>query len=128
MKKLKKIFLWSLVFLLLLTGFDQLLLRAPMDAPGLREIQTFYQDFRGRLFSLVTGSSAPTIDKIIEQADLPVTAPAKAPAAAVVAPTAKSEGASPRYLYVDKDGALQFAESLDEVPTKFRASAQQLKN
>lgn len=116
MKKLRKFFLWSLVFLLLLTGFDQLLLRTPMDAPVLREIQTFYQDFRGRLFALAGAPSEPTIDTLIEQADQPVAAPASQRATT-----------SPRYFYADENGALQFVESLDEVPTKFRYTAQELK-
>jgi hypothetical protein len=40
-------------------------------------------------------------------------------------PAAKTQ-APQRYLYVDDSGALQFADSLEQVPPKYRRSAQPL--
>ncbi|RME35456.1 MAG: hypothetical protein D6794_09550 [Deltaproteobacteria bacterium] len=116
MKKLRRFLLWSLVFLVLLAACDQVLVRLPAGDGALAVVQQFYVDFRRRLFGLVTGEAPRSIEQVIEKAAQP-SGPAKGAAAS---------SAGPRYLYVDGDGNLQFAESLQEIPAAFRSSAQKL--
>ena len=116
MKKMTGFLVWSLVFLLVLLAADQLLVHVKLEGKGLTAVQTFYLDFRSRLFALVDGQPAPSVESLIKQAETPPTKPAGPPAAEK----------SPRYLYVDRDGELHFAESLQEVPAEFRQEAQAL--
>jgi hypothetical protein len=115
MLKILKYFLWVVVILSLVLGFDQLMLKLPLHSPGLKQTQQFYVDFRTRLFGLVktdTAVLAPTsIESVIEKT------------ATAVTPTPKKTN---RYLYVDSDGTLQFADSLQQVPKKYRQDAQLL--
>jgi hypothetical protein len=129
--------LWTLVFLLLLTGIDQLLVRMPVSAPAPLAVATFYRDLRARLLDLATGgaaASAPvkpvspapakpgpaaSVEGVIERhlaAPIPVPPVGRAPAGDAV----------PRYLYADDQGELHFAETLAEVPLPFRARARLL--
>ncbi|RMF44814.1 MAG: hypothetical protein D6751_08460 [Deltaproteobacteria bacterium] len=117
MKKLRRFLLWSLVFLVLLAACDQVLVRLPAGDGALAVVQQFYVDFRSRLFGVITGEAPRSIEQVIEKAAKPPAAPAKGPSAVP---------AGPRYLYVDADGNLQFAESLQEIPAAFRSSAQKL--
>ena len=116
MLKLVKYLLWILVLLALCLGLDQLLLRTPLDAPGLAQTQRFYVDFRQRLIRLFFAERAQqpgaSIEGLIEE-----TAPAES-----VQPGPPGN----RYLYVDDDGVLQFADSLQQVPARYRESAQPL--
>lgn len=116
MKRLKRFLLWTILFLALLVAADQLLVTVPLHAPGLNEIQQFYLDFRSRLFGLVEGQTPSSIDQVIERAAEP------APAAPAV-----GKPKPQRYLYVDDQGELQFADSLAEVPAAYRSKAQPLK-
>ncbi len=111
MLKLIKYFLWLVVILALSLGFDQLMLQLPLPAPGLKQTQEFYVDFRSRLIGLLNGSTAAPADPI----DAVISAKAR---------PAKTKQASHRYLYVDADGNLQFADSLQQVPARYRDSAQ----
>jgi len=116
MLKLLKLFAWLVFAVALLVGFDQLLVRVPLGIPGVSQAQTFYVDFRGRLLGLVGFDEvAEAPEKSIEQV---IEKTRNAPAA-----TSK---VSQRYLYVDESGALQFVDSLQQVPTKYRNSAQPL--
>ncbi len=143
---MKRFILWTMVFLALLLAADQLLIRMPSSAPALAVVQDFYRDFRGRLFGLVDGKAERSIEEVIERAESqrrpagkpgvstlpavkdaekisrPARKPAPAPAAKAAAPAPAGE--DPRYLYVDGNGDLQFAASLDEVPARFRKDAQ----
>ncbi|TYO96812.1 hypothetical protein EDC39_112100 [Geothermobacter ehrlichii] len=115
MKRVRRFLLWSLVFLALLAGFDQLVLRMPAAGGPLQVVQSFYRDFRARLFALVSSGAPKSIDQVIDRA----------------ADTAEQAPAGlarkgPRYLYVDDRGTLQFADSLDDIPQSFRSSAQKL--
>lgn len=113
MFKLLKMFFWLLLILVLLVGFDQFLVRVPLDAPGLSHAQTFYNDFRSRLIGLVSPdvSVLPTsIEQVIETSG------------AVSLPAPKAT----RYLYADDSGELQFVDSLEQVPVRFRKVAQPL--
>jgi len=114
MKRIAGILLWGSLFLAILLGMDQFFLRVPVDVPALKEIRAFYCDFRGRLFSLVGQEDRPSLESVIERNDVP--APAR---------PGRKESA-PRYLYVDRKGALQFADALEEIPSEYRKEAQPL--
>jgi len=114
MLKLLKYFLWITVILALTLGFDQLMVKLPLHTPGLKQTQQFYVDFRTRLIELFwgDGDSPPvSIDAVIEK----------------TATTSKrSTKKTSRYLYVDASGTLQFADSLQQVPSQYRQDAQPL--
>lgn len=114
MLKLFKYFLWLVVIAALMIGFDRLMVLVPLKAPGLSETQVFYTDFRSRLFNLF-GENQRTqqdkIEKVIEKS-------------AKLDPQTMKK--TTRYLYVDDNGALQFADSLQQVPFKYRHNAQPL--
>jgi hypothetical protein len=122
MNKLTKFLLWSVVFLALLLACDQLLLRVPMRQPALATIRSFYLDFRGRLLHLGEHRPPPTIDQLI---DREVQSPPPLPAAKRLAPAAKTAApaSGPRFLYVDGEGNLQFADRLEDIPRKYRKAA-----
>jgi len=114
MFKMTRWFLWGLFTLLLLTAIDQILLRVDLSVPGYMEVREFYVDFRSRLISL---SGQDPVAKTITANRQPETAlQTQQPA-----PPAQSQ---PRFLFVDGDGALQFADSLEEVPLQYRRDAQ----
>ena len=116
MLKFAKYLLWILVLLAIGLGLDQMLTRVPLTAPGLVQTQRFYIDFRQRLGHLFFAGSAPEVPATIEGL-IDRSTPEPAP------------GANPsgsRYLYVDGDGVLQFADSLQQVPVRYRDSAQPL--
>ncbi len=134
MKKLLSILLWTLVFLLLLAGLDQLLLRVPARHPAHVAVATFYRDLRSRVVELFgrepvpatvtpakTGSAkakepAGNIETLIEQRRV---LPPAAPSGAAGAPTL-------RYVYADEEGTIQFAETLAEIPAPYRDKARRL--
>lgn len=114
MLKLFKYFLWVVVIIALSVGFDQLMLKVPLHAPGLKQTQQFYVDFRTRLLGLFgtkTKSPPDVIEAVIKKATTRATPPTKK---------------SGRYLYVDGNGILQFADSLQQVPSQYRQEAQPL--
>ena len=113
MLKMIKRLCWILLVCALLIGGDQLLVRVPLETPGVTQLQDFYIDFRSRLLALA-GFETSQPDSI-EQL-LPTGEP----------PAGSSEGTASRYLYVDESGALQFADSLQEVPARYRSQAQPL--
>ncbi len=116
MLKIGKYFLWLVVILVVMVGLDQAFVRMPMAVPGLQQTQVFYVDFRSRLLGLVTGTATVTqppdsIDAVIESS---------------TSSPVKQATKSKRYLYVDDGGTLQFADSLEQVPAKYRQVAQPL--
>ncbi|MEA3543724.1 MAG: hypothetical protein U9R69_00725 [Thermodesulfobacteriota bacterium] len=114
MLRLLKYFLWIVVVLALTVGFDQLMVQLPLHAPGLKQTQQFYVDFRTRLAGLIKGDrnhQPVSIEAVIEKtATTPV----------------RSSKNKHRYLYVDASGTLQFADSLQQVPSQYRQDAQPL--
>ncbi|MCD6527114.1 MAG: hypothetical protein J7K75_09015 [Desulfuromonas sp.] len=115
MKKILSALVWSLCFIVLLVVCDQFLLRYPgKTTPLLNDFQRFYQDFRGRL--LGDSRSVTTIEKVISRQQKSTSKPDSIAANAL------------HYVYANKNGELNFAKSLDEVPAEFRRSAQPLKN
>jgi hypothetical protein len=116
MLKLLKLFAWLLFVVVALVAVDQFLVRVPVEVAGVTQAQKFYVDFRGRLLGLVGLDLAdPVPQKSIEQV---IEANQQAPA-----PETPDQQ---RYLYVDDSGALQFADSLQQVPEEYRQSAQPL--
>lgn len=113
MFKMTRWFIWGLFTLLLLTALDQVLLRVDLPVPGYAEVHEFYVDFRSRLIGL---TEQDPVAKTISTNRQPEPTQHQAPS-----PQAKKEQ---RYLYVDGDGGLQFADSLDEVPLQYRRDAQ----
>lgn len=115
--------LWSGVFLALLVALDQLLLRTASEAPGVRAVQSFYLDFRQRLQGLPRGKPAV-------RRPLPAAAPTQPPAAGTAKPAGVSPApptaSPPGYVYADEEGSLQFADTLQEVPSRYRGEARPL--
>jgi len=101
--------LWTGVFLLLVAAADHLLLRFSAKQPLFRDFQACYRDFRCRLVGGACRLPPRTVEAAIEQE-----------AGQVV------RAAVHTYLYVDGEGTLQFADSLEEVPPAYRAKAQPL--
>ncbi|MEA3362914.1 MAG: hypothetical protein U9Q61_06550 [Thermodesulfobacteriota bacterium] len=116
MLKLLKYFLWVVVILSLVIGFDQLMVKLPLHTPGVKQTQQFYVDFRSRLIKLFPGQheSDPPVDAI------------EAVIEKKTAPAVRSTKKTGRYLYVDSSGILQFADSFQQVPTQYRQDAQPL--
>ena len=113
MFKLLRMFFWLVLVLVVLAGLDQFLVRVPLDAPGLSHTQTFYNDFRSRLLGLAGVKAVPavtSIDEVIEASGS----------------VTKVGQKVRRYLYADESGGLQFVDSLEQVPARFRSVAQPL--
>lgn len=117
MNRTGKAIIWTFVFLLALLAVDQFLLRVEFSQPQLKVARSFYLDFRQRLVSLGRASGPKSVDAVIDAAELP---PASTP-------QRRSEG-GPRYLFVDEQGTLQFADSLEEIPPALRGKAQRLED
>jgi len=130
MRRLAVFLFWTIVFIALAVGTDQLLLRVEMPLPVLAEVRTFYVDFRGRLLQLreapPKGRPASRPAAPPSPAAAPVRPPQPPPATKKGAPASSAETPSPRYLYVDRGGELRFADSLEEVPAAYREEAQRL--
>lgn len=143
MIRIVSILFHSLLFLLLLLAIDQSFVHLPMTLPGLRQSQSFYLDLRSRLL----GMRAPVQQQVIRPArekqnsveqliDIEErSAAGPKPAAKALAEGAGRElrdaplnraGESPRYLYPDASGQLQFADHLEEIPEALRSKAQPL--
>ncbi len=113
MLKLLKLLFWVLVVGAALVASDQVLVRVPLETPGVSQLQDFYVDFRSRLLKVVgiEGGKPESIEELIE---------------ATAAAPEKQASPARRYLYVDETGTLQFADSLEQVPAKYRKDAQPL--
>ena len=131
---------WTVVFLILLLGIDQLLVRVPVTLPAHDVVATFYRDLRSRALDLARGVKAPappapdapakpappvrgalprgpaSVEAVIGQRKTVSPKVAVKPAAKVV----------PRYVYADAQGELHFAETRAEVPAPYRGKAKAL--
>ena len=74
--------------------------------------QEFYLDFRQRLMGLVAEPSPGSVEEVITNRG--------------VETSPSPESPSPRYLYADKQGQLQFADSMEDIPPEFRKDAQRM--
>ena len=113
MNKSSKAIFWVIVFFCILIGFDQFLLRVEFKTGGMQVAQEFYLDFRQRLISLGGTSGPKSVEEAITDKDSTVVTPAQ-------------EEKSPRYLYADQNGQLQFADSMEDIPPQFRKDAQRM--
>ena len=112
MLKLFKFFIWIIVVLALAVGFDQFMVRTPLNVTGLKETQIFYVDFRQRLIRLINNgqrSASDDIQAVIERSN---------------EQKKVEEQSASRFVYVDRNGELQFADSLKDVPAEYRENAQ----
>ncbi len=133
MFNLFRYFLWLVVICAMALGFDQLMMSFPQTTPGLVETQKFYVDFRQRLTNLILDHKNPpaTIPPTAQrsQPKLPAKTAEQADSiASVITKTAvsKVKESANRYLYVDGQGDLQFADHLEQIPKRYRDSAQAL--
>jgi len=148
MNRFLSVLLWTAVFLLLLVGIDQLLVRVPASLPAHVAVADFYRDLRSRLIDLAgellaqsparpantipsktgTGTPSASVEKVIErrQASPLTPPPAKIAAPAQAKPAQQTPQSSPRYVYADDRGELHFADTLAEIPAQFRDKARRL--
>ncbi len=131
MFKIFRYVLWLVVVLALMLSFDQLMISFPLTTPGLAHTQKFYVSFRQRLGNLVNGVAEQPLSAL-KKADK-VSAPTKKNSspdtiAKVISKSAatKVKQEAQRFLYVDAQGDLQFADSIEQIPKRFRESAQPL--
>lgn len=142
MKLLISFLLWSLVFVLIAGGLDQLFVRVEMRQPALAEVRAFHVEFRTRLLHLVeelqnTGIPTkkkpplPSVHKPPLSSTEPTVRPpavkggnAVQPESTLVAPA--ESGGNPRYLYADEKGDLLFADRLQDIPAAYRGASQPL--
>lgn len=109
MKKIGSALLWTFVFFSILFAFDQAMVHLSIKRKGPAEIRDIYLDFRKRLFSLAAPSQEITIESVIEKKTEP--------------PPSKPKAAQ-RFIYVDQNGDIHFADTLKEVPSAYRKDAQ----
>ncbi len=115
MHRLFKPIFWTFLFLVMMLAIDQLLVQVPPMHPAHAAVANFYQDFRSRLIDLAFSEkkTAPkTVEAVIAERQ-------KKPTTVKTAPKATQ-----RYLYSDDQGVLQFVDSLEEIPEKYRTLAQ----
>ncbi|MBN1957949.1 MAG: hypothetical protein JW773_07100 [Desulfuromonadales bacterium] len=123
MKKITFAIVWLVCFLLLLLVCDQFLLRYPgADTPMLSEFQSFYQDLRQRVLALEYHSQPHSVQQVISEHSTKK----------IVSKGQEDENGAQdetdigRYIYVDENNTLNFADSLEQVPANLRASARKL--
>lgn len=130
MRRLIKPIFWTFLFLVMLLVIDQFFVQVPPVHPAHEAVSNFYKDFRGRLIDLTFGdkkAEPESVEAVIEKQQA---AEKKAPTAGTTdkkpATPAKSNSPakSKRYIYSDGKGELHFADSLEEVPDKYRGQAQ----
>jgi hypothetical protein len=124
LKAIKWLF-WFLLFLVLLLAVDQFFVQVPPIYPAHVAVSRFYQDFRTRLFTLLTSEEQPPGSvKSPEQGNKPQSIEAVIDHQQSKSTDQPARQKSRRYLYSDADGELQFADSIDDVPLKYRAQAE----
>ena len=131
MHRLIKPIFWTFLFLLMMIVIDQFLVQVPPVHPAHAAVSNFYQDFRSRLIDLTLGEKKATpksVEAVIEkQQKSKKTSPQKInkPDQKQTDPANKPQlKKSQRYLYSDGKGELHFADSLEDVPDKYRGQAQ----
>lgn len=156
MFKLIRLILWTALFLVTVIVVDQTLVHIRFNVAGLRDGQTFYLDFRSRLLGMVEGKAPESIESAIEASSKGIGAKVKKTienmkdknreqsavgeqdsvesraeesekSKGSVSEGGESQAGKVKYIYADEHNNLQFADSLDEIPLKFRKDAQPLK-
>ena len=131
MRRLIKPIFWTFLFLVMLLVIDQFFVQVPPVHPAHEAVSNFYRDFRGRLIDLTFGekkAEPESVEAVIDKQQASekktatnVGATDKNPA---MPAKSTSAGKSQRYIYSDGKGELHFADSLEEVPDKYRGQAQ----
>ena len=132
MHRLIKPIFWTILFLAMLLALDQFLVLVPPVHPAHEAVSKFYTDFRGRLIDLAFGekkTEPESVEAIIgKQQDAEEKTASKGAQATGKKPTTPVKSVPPeqaqRYIYSDGKGELHFADSLEEVPDKYRGQAQ----
>lgn len=141
MKRVLMGFVWLVVFVFLLLVLDQVLLRYPsFEQPFLHDVQRFHADFRRRLLGLPPEQPPPPAKPAPALRPTPrpeVDTPAATHVDALVEreiarvkqqATSTSKGGtgdgSLRYIYLDAEHNIQFAERYEEIPPQFRDAVQ----
>lgn len=117
MNRTSKAIVWSIVFVALLLATDQFMLRVEFSQSQMQVARSFYLDFRQRLIALGGSSDHDSVGAVIE-----LTQPDTMPDVV----RRRNEGDSPRYLYLDAEGTIQFADSIEEIPTALRDGVERL--
>jgi hypothetical protein len=129
MHRLIKPIFWTFLFLVMMLVIDQLLVQVPHVHPAHAAVSNFYRDFRSRLTDLAFGErkAAPkSIEAVISKQQKGVEPKKAEESRAEQTETTAAQQAkkSQRYIYSDGKGELHFADSLDDVPDKYRGLAQ----
>ncbi len=117
MNRTSKAIIWTVIFVVLLLATDQFMLRVEFSQPQMQVARSFYLDFRQRLISLGGGAEPDSVEAVIESTQSDTT-----PAVVL----RRNEVESPRYLYLDADGTIQFADSIEDIPDELRNGAERL--
>ena len=117
MNRTAKAIIWTIIFVALLLATDQFLLRVEFSQAQMQVARSFYLDFRQRLIALGGGADPGSVEAVIE------TNQETALPGVVVR---RNEADEPRYLYLDADGNIQFANSLEDIPRTLRDQAERL--
>lgn len=130
MRRLIKPIFWTFLFLVMMLAIDQFFVQVPPIHPAHAAVSNFYRDFRGRLFDLAFGekqAEPKSIEAVIDKqqkVEQSVKAEVKQDTATSVPANKALTKKTQRYIYSDGKGELHFADSLDEVPDKYRGQAQ----
>ena len=131
MKRLSKPIFWTILFLVMMLAIDQFLVQVPPVNPAHAAVSNFYRDFRSRMIDLVFGDKKAvpaSIEAVIDKQGKnrkAVVSPANAQGKENSKQATRAQvKSSRRYVYSDASGELQFADSLEDVPSEFRRQAQ----
>lgn len=131
MRRLIKPIFWTFLFLVMLLVIDQFFVQVPPVHPAHEAISNFYRDFRGRLIDLTFGekqAEPESVEAVIEKQQAAEKKTTTTTVTTDKKPAAPAKSNSPeksqRYIYSDGKGELHFADSLEEVPDKYRGQAQ----
>jgi hypothetical protein len=136
MHRLIKLLLWFSLFLVMMLIVDQFLVQAPPVNPAHAAVRNFYLDLRNRIIEMAFGEKEvppDSIEDVIEgrQQGKPADVSKDKHHIQQSARTAADQtrkNSQQRYIYSDSNGELQFADSLQEVPEKYRREAQPIGN
>ncbi len=123
MKKFTFAIVWMVSFVLLMLVCDQFLVRYPgADTPMLNEFQSFYKDLRQRVLALEYHSQPHSVQQVISDRSTRISDLNRRQDKDVV-----QDGTDiGRYIYVDEQNTLNFADSLEQIPVQLRAGAKKL--
>jgi hypothetical protein len=117
MNRTSKAIIWTILFIVLLLAADQFMLRVEFSQPQMQVARSFYLDFRERLIALGGEGEPESVEAVIESTEADTIPEAF---------TRRNEGEALRYFYIDTDGNIQFADSIEEIPRELRNSAERL--